>query len=166
MTSGSVYGASFLVVPQFATNSLFSLTDGLAASLSQSDYMSVISLGSESQIIQKDISQFISSLNVEHLVGDALYDIPKRPLTALQQSANLIMYAEQIEALHDHFLSISAHYQSSLVILNSLFEKQEDKSCADHVCSIIMSECKLDGIRLFLNQGNEELIQIVAAALT
>lgn len=44
LVPGAVYGASNLLIPQFATYSLFSLSNGFLLSLSQSDYMSVISL--------------------------------------------------------------------------------------------------------------------------
>ena len=44
LVPGAVYGASNLLIPQFATYYLFSLSHGFLLSLSQSDYMSVISL--------------------------------------------------------------------------------------------------------------------------
>ena len=140
LTSGSVYGSSFLIVPQFATYSLFSLTDGLAVSLSQSDYMSVISLGNEVESDRKDISLFISSLNVEAPMGDALYDMPRKPQTIKQVPTNLIEYIRVLEAL---------------------FDNRREQSCASHVCKTILEEMKLDGVKLFITKSNEDMEQIV-----
>lgn len=161
LTSGSVYGSSFLIVPQFATYSLFSLTDGLAVSLSQSDYMSVISLGNEAESDRKDISLFISSLNVETPMGDALYDMPRKPQTIKQVPTNLIEYAERVEAIRDQYMISAEWYQVSIHVLDALFDNRREQSCASHVCKTILEEMKLDGVKLFITKGNEDMEQIV-----
>ena len=161
LTSGSVYGSSFLIVPQFATYSLFSLTDGLAVSLSQSDYMSVISLGNEVESDRKDISLFISSLNVEAPMGDALYDMPRKPQTIKQVPTNLIEYAERVEAIRDQYMISAEWYQVSIRVLEALFDNRREQSCASHICKTILEEMKLDGVKLFITKSNEDMEQIV-----
>lgn len=44
LTTGSVFGESNLLIPSYATSSLFSLTDGMYLRLTQENYMSIISL--------------------------------------------------------------------------------------------------------------------------
>ena len=44
LTAGSVFGEGNLLVPAYATSSLFSLTCGMYLRLTQEDYMSILSL--------------------------------------------------------------------------------------------------------------------------
>lgn len=130
-------------------------------SLSQSDYMSVISLGNEIENDHKDISLFISSLNVETPVGDALYDIPRKPQAIKHSSTNLAEYAERVEAIRDQYLISAEWYQVCIRVLEVLFENRREQTCSSHVCQEILDSMKLDGVKLFLTQSNEELKLIV-----
>lgn len=138
------------------------MTDGFAVSLSQSDYMSVISLGSEAPSDHKDLSLYISSLNVETPAGDALYDIPRRPETIKQDPLNLSEYAERVEAIRDQYMISAEWYQVCIRVLDALFDNRREQSCASHVCQTILEEMKLDGVKLFIPQGNEDLKPVVS----
>lgn len=179
LSAGSVEGAANLVIPQFATASLFSLSDGLLLSLSQSDYMSVISLVPSSSLLHSqgedsqpsvDLSAVMSSLNVPATLpptSDPLYDSHAAVSPELPQpvpSSSLAVYGEEMERLHDLFLDSPGPYYRIQRIVDGLFTSGLPEPRADRFCSALQEELQLAGVSLFLVRGNLEYVQIVRAA--
>lgn len=176
LSAGSVEGAANLVIPQFATSSLFSLSDGLLLSLSQSDYMSIISLVPSSSLLHSqgedsqpsvDLSTVMSSLNVPVALpstSDPLYDShaalsPELPQPAA--SSSLAVYGEEMERLHDLFLDSPGPYYRIQRIIDGLFTSGLPERQTDRFCNTLQEELQLAGVSLFLVQNNLEYVQIV-----
>ena len=170
LSAGSVEGAANLVIPQFATSSLFSLSDGLLLSLSQSDYMSIISLVPSSSLLHSqgedsqpsvDLSAVMSSLNVPVALppsSDPLYDSHAALSPELPQPA---VYGEEMERLHDLFLDSPGPYYRIQRIIDGLFTSGLPERQTDRFCNTLQEELQLAGVSLFLVQNNLEYVHIV-----
>lgn len=176
LSAGSIEGASNLVIPQFSTSSLFSLSDGLLLSLSQSDYMSIISLvaasstsHSQGEDLQPsvDLPTVMSSLNAPNTLppsSDPLYDryaaiSPELPQASA--SSSFAAYGEEMERLHDLFLDNPSTYYRIQCIIDDLFVSGLPEPRADRFCSALQKELQLAGVSLFLMYDNLNCVEIV-----
>lgn len=108
----------------------------------------------------------MSSLNAATAppAGDPLYDShasihPELPRQADSRATGV--YGEEMERLHDLFLSNPAQFYQIVRFVDCLFDSGRDERNIDRFCDNLLREVHLDGISFFLTRSNTECYEIV-----
>ena len=96
--------------------------------------------------------------------NDPLYDShasikPELPRQAESRATDV--YGEEMERLHDLFLSNPAQFYQILRLMDHLFDSGKDERDIDRFCASLLQEVHLGGISFYLTRRNTECYEIV-----